>query len=422
MSGDATDATRAHSSPKQRAKAGHHPVLISAFPQSRALLLPEPGKEVGRKWFDLFGIVDPEISGKHLRFTKAGATIYLEDAGSRNGTWLNGQTLGRGEKVPLADGAIVRIGGTLLVYRSSFSGAVEPDEPLGDMVGPYGLRRVARALTAFGEIRPSNVLIHGETGTGKELLARAVAQRLDRDDPYVAVNVAGVAAGVFESQLFGHVAGAFSDARQASKGVVQHHDGGAIFLDEIGELPLGLQPKLLRLLENREVLPVGADRPSTVDVLVIAATNRNLEQMAEEATFRRDLYARLAEAHIALPPLRERIEDMYAIASHILVDQSGPIDPESIEVEAIERMMLHSWPNNMRGLIALFRQIRAVDPQPGIRKWAVDDVLGNLDTPASGQLSRALVDEALAACGGNETQAARRLGVTRGKLRRFLNR
>ena len=235
--------------------------------------------------------------------------------------------------------------------------------------------------------------------------------------------MAGVASGVFESQLFGHVAGAFSDARQAAKGVVQHHEGGAVFLDEIGELPLGLQPKLLRLLENREILPVGAESPTEVDILLIAATNRDLQTLAEEAKFRRDLYARLAEAQIPIPPLRERVEDLYAIARSILAKEPDPIDPQTIEVEAMERMMLDPWLNNVRGLIALFRQLRTVDSEPGIRRWAVDDVLGSLSLPAStGHLSKALVEDALSACDGNETQAARRLGVTRGKLRRFLGR
>jgi transcriptional regulator with AAA-type ATPase domain len=423
MSGHTIDATREHSLPQRPIAASGGPALICAFPQSSATLLPAFDVEVGRKWFGAFDVVDDEISGKHLRFSKAGSAIFIEDVGSRNGTWLNGQALVRGERALLADGGILRLGRTLLVYRERFDGLLEPSAPLDAMTGPYGLRGVRRALSALQRSGPANVLIQGETGTGKELLAHAVARSLDREQPYAAINVAGVAAGVFESQLFGHVAGAFSDARQASKGVVQSHDGGAVFLDEIGELPLALQPKLLRLLENREILPVGAERPTQVDVLLIAATNRDLNSMAEEATFRRDLFARLAQAQIKLPALRERAEDLPAIA-RVLLD-AGPeaVPAESIEVEAMERMMLDPWPNNIRGLIALFSQIRAIDTKPGIRKWAVDDVLGTLSAPSSsGQLSRALIEEAIQACDGNETQAARRLGVTRGKLRRFLAR
>src|SRR6185312_9661983 len=185
------------------------------------------------------------------------------------------------------------------------------------LVGPYGLRAVAQPLEGLPRSRPGNVLVEGETGAGKELLARAAAAALGRASPFAAVNVAGLARGVFESQMFGHVAGAFSDARGASPGIVAAHEGGTLFLDEIGELDLDLQAKLLRLLENREVLPVGAQRPVRVDVLVVAATNRDLQVMVERGGFRRDLYARLAMARIHLPALRERREDLVAVAAEL---------------------------------------------------------------------------------------------------------
>src|SRR5262249_51994170 len=161
---------------------------------------------------------------------------------------------------PLDDGAVLRFGRTIFVVREQLLGSFEPAPPVGDLVGPFGLRGVAHAVASLAQSRPSNVLIEGETGVGKELTARAVAAALRREARFAAVNVAGLVAGVFESQMFGHVAGAFSGARASALGIVVAHDGGTVFLDEIGELDLDLQAKLLRLLANREVMPVGAER------------------------------------------------------------------------------------------------------------------------------------------------------------------
>jgi DNA-binding NtrC family response regulator len=265
------------------------------------------------------------------------------------------------------------------------------------------------------------VLIEGETGVGKELVARAVAATLGRQTPFAAVNVAGIAHGVFESQMFGHVAGAFSGARGAGEGIVRAQDGGALFLDEIGELGLELQAKLLRLLENRELLPVGASRPLQVDVLILAATNRDLEAMVERGTFRRDLLARLAMARLRLPPLRDRAEDIFAVARELGRRAGVVLESERVEVEAVERLMLERWPANVRQLDAALAAVRGADPAPGLRLWALEKVLGPspIGKPA---LTRVAVDAALAAAGGNVTAAAEQLGVSRGRLLRFRKR
>jgi DNA-binding NtrC family response regulator len=296
------------------------------------------------------------------------------------------------------------------------------------MIGPFGLREVATALAAIELMRPSNVLIRGETGTGKELAARAVAAALDRSAPYVAINVASIPSGVFEGQVFGHVAGAFSGAKKAGKGVVAAHDGGTVFFDEIGELSLDLQPKLLRLLENREIQPVGGERPITVDVALIAATHRDLEAMVEADRFREDLFARMAPVTLTLPPLRRRPEDVFAILAAIARRGGASLEPADVEVEAVERLLRDPWPTNVRGLHALWTRLQMTDPRPGLRAWAIREILGpapeaTAESPASPEptpLTRESVTEALAACEHNESRAARRLGVSRGKLRRFL--
>jgi DNA-binding NtrC family response regulator len=221
--------------------------------------------------------------------------------------------------------------------------------------------------------------------------------------------------------MFGHVAGAFSDARSASAGIAVAHEGGTLFLDEIGELCIELQAKLLRLLENREVLPVGAQRPVRVNVLVVAATNRNLEEMVQRGTFRRDLFARLAMARIHIPALRERNEDIFSVACELTRRAGGALAAEEVEVEAVERLLLEPWPGNVRELDAALAAMRRVDPEPGLRLWALEEVLGE-SRGHKLALTQEMVDAAIEAAAGNVTAAAEQLGVSRGKLLRFRRR
>lgn len=391
-----------------------------AFPQSIGLPLPPMREAVGRDWFEAFQAPDRQISSRHFALSRPGGQLHLEDAGSRNGTFVNGTKLRAGERVPLSDGAIVRVGNTLLVLRTELIGPLTPAAPLGALVGPFGLRHVATVMSALASHPPPNVLIEGETGTGKELAAAAVHALLRRGRAYVAVNIAGVAAGVFESQLFGHAAGAFSGATRDARGLLVANDGGTVFLDELGDLPLELQPKLLRLLENREVFAVGAERPRRVDVLLIGATNRRLDEMVDAGTFRRDLLARFGGARIELPPLRERPEDVPAILAATLDRRGVALDPSLVEIEAMERLLLHEWRANVREVSAVLDRLSVLEPLPALRAWATERVLGAAPSSRGGQLVRDQVEAALAAAGGNETEAAKRLGVSRGKLRRFL--
>ncbi|MCL4750468.1 MAG: sigma 54-interacting transcriptional regulator [Myxococcales bacterium] len=411
--------TEEHRAPEPLGTESAEPALILAFPLPAALPLPPAGEAVGRDWLAKHGVEDSRVSGAHLVFTRAAGSLFLADAGSRNGTWVDGERLNPGDRAKLSDGAVIRIGRKVLVYREELRGPREASAQLGELVGPFGLRHVAESMTAIRLRPPRCVLIEGETGTGKELVAGALAQLLRPGKPYVAVNVAGIAAGVFESQLFGHVAGAFSGAGKGSRGIIASHDGGTVFLDEIGELPLELQPKLLRLLENGESLPVGADRPLRVDVLIVGATNRDLEEMTEAGRFRRDLLARFA-AVIEVPPLRERAEDLFAIAAARAAKMGEVYDPARVEVEAVERLMLHPWRANVRELHSVLDRVAAIDPPPALRLAAVTQLLGVTPSQRTGVLTRERVQAALAACAGNQSAAARQLGVSRGQLLRFL--
>lgn len=411
-------STSEHRGPAQPLGARRRPALVCAFPRPAALAVPDSGTVIGRGWLAEHALADTEVSGAHLRVDRRGGVLRIADAGSRNGTWVNGARLGPRDLVTIEDGAVVRLGRTVFVFREELAGGFEPSPPVGGLVGPYGLRSVTEPLAGLARSRPGNVLVEGETGTGKELVARAAAAALGRETPFAAVNVAGVARGVFESQMFGHVAGAFSDARTASPGIVVAHEGGALFLDEIGELDLDLQAKLLRLLENREVLPVGAQRPVKVDVLVVAATNRDLEEMVESGRFRRDLFARLAMARLRIPPLRARCEDVFSVARELAQRASQPLPPADVEVEAVERLLLSPWPNNVRELDATLAAVRRLDPEPGLRLWALEEVMGEA-RPQKFALTQDVVEAAVAAAGGNVTAAAEKLGVSRGKLLRF---
>jgi MoxR-like ATPase len=401
-------STSEHRSPVEPQIGRRRPALICAFPRPAALALPDSGTVIGRAWLAERGLADTEVSSGHLRVDRAGGALRVADVGSRNGTWVNGSRLAPRDLTPLDDGAVLRLGRTIFVYREELQGPLDPAPPVGKLVGPYGLRGVAQPLAGLPRSRPSNVLIEGETGVGKELVARAAAAALGREAPFAAVNAAGVARGVFESQMFGHVAGAFSDARTASPGIVVAHDGGTLFLDEIGELDLELQAKLLRLLENREVLPVGAQRPTLVDILVVAATNRDLEEMVERGAFRRDLFARLAMARVRVPPLRERCEDIFSVARELVRRAGGDLSAEEVEVEAMERLLLEPWPGNVRELDAALAAVRRLDPAPGLRLWALAEVLGE----ARGQktaLTQEVVESAIEMAGGNVTAAAEKL-------------
>lgn len=419
----ATDmpSTSEHRGPVRPEGGRSRQALVCAFPRPIALTLPDSGTVIGRSWLAQRGLDDTEVSSRHVQLDRAGGTLRVADAESRNGTWVQGSRLAPRDLTPLDDGAVLRMGRTVFVFREQLTGSFEPAPPIGGLIGPFGLRSVSEPLAGLASSPPSNVLVEGETGVGKELVARATATALGRAAPFAAINVAGIARGVFDSHLFGHVAGAFSDARTASPGIVVAHDGGTIFLDEIGELDLDLQAKLLRLLENREVLPVGAQRPIHVNVLVVAATNQNLEAMIERGAFRRDLFARLAMARIRIPALRERREDIFHVASELARRAGFALSVEDVEVEALERLLLEPWPGNVRELDAALGSARRLDSKPGLRLWALEEMLGDLRRHKP-PLTQESVDAAVEAAGGNVTAAASKLGVSRGKLLRLRKR
>lgn len=210
----------------------------------------------------------------------------------------------------------------------------------------------------------ATVLILGESGTGKELIARALHRLSPRaQNRFVAINCAALTESLIESELFGHVKGAFTGAHESTEGKFEYAHGGTLFLDEIGDMPLSTQAKLLRVLENREIVPVGANAPRPVDVRILAATNRDLRARAADGRFREDLFWRLAVVTVELPPLRERLEDLPLLAEHflrLLREKHGhPVT--HIDEGLLRRLRAHSWPGNVRELRNLIETMTVLD-------------------------------------------------------------
>jgi DNA-binding NtrC family response regulator len=288
----------------------------------------------------------------------------------------------------------------------------------------------------------ASVLIRGETGTGKEVVARLIhgaSQR--RAGPFVAVNVSAIPEALAESELFGHVRGAFTGADKARTGRFVAAQGGTLFLDEIGEMPRGVQVKLLRALQEREVTPVGASEPVPVDVRVVAATHRDLEGMIEEGTFREDLFYRLDVVPIEIPPLRERRQDIPALAEHFRGEvnaREGRSVP-GFALDVVQRLGAYEWPGNVRELenlverlvvVASNRMVVMNDLPAHLRTTVVDLENATLDLPETGvdlrifltQLEERLIAQALERTGGNKNRAAELLGMNRTTLVEKLRR
>ena len=293
-------------------------------------------------------LTDRMASRVHCEIRVKPNAIVVRDAGSTNGTTCEAVRIFDGE-VPA--GAVLRIGSTSVRIEVGDEPAfvdVSSAESFGELVGTsVEMRRVYAMLERIAA-SDTTVLVQGDTGTGKDVVARSIhAASKRRDQPFVPLDCGAVPENLFESELFGHARGAFSGAVADRKGVIEEADGGTLFLDEIGELPLGMQAKFLRAIETRSVRRVGANTARPVDVRIIAATNRPLARAVNEGTFREDLYYRLAVVEVALPALRARRDDIGMLASHFHRSLGGQGDlPQSFLAMVAQR----SFPGNVREL------------------------------------------------------------------------
>src|SRR3989338_3766351 len=274
---------------------------------------------IGKRENNDFILTDKTVSRNHLEIEYSSDSFLLRDLDSTNGTYLNGS---RVKEAYLSPGDMIKVGNSTIEFVAFDEKVkIEPSdkEEFGNLVGKS--RKMRQIFAILEKISPTNatVIIEGETGTGKELVARAVHDHSSRKEkPFVVFDCSAVAPNLIESELFGHEKGSFTGAVKARRGAFEAAEGGTIFLDEIGELSLDLQPKLLRALEQREITRVGSNTPVKVDVRVICATNRNLRKEVAENRFREDLYYRLSVVKISIPSLRERSEDVEPIAERLL--------------------------------------------------------------------------------------------------------
>ncbi len=379
---------------------------------------------------------DPMVSRFHCRLVREEGGWKVRDTGSLNGTKVDGVRI-RDCDLP-ADG-VLSVGDSLVRVRAGEATTqefVSLVPAFGAIAGTSLTMRKLFGLLEKVATSDINVLIEGESGTGKELVATEIVQRGARaDKAFVIVDCGAISPNLVESELFGHVRGAFTGADRDRIGAFEAADGGTVFLDEIGELPIELQPKLLRALEAREIRRVGETRARKVNVRVVSATNRDLEREVNRSRFREDLYFRLAVLQVRVPPLRERLEDLLILIRVFLSALGVPDQERLFPPQVLQEMSKHDWPGNVRELrnyversvvlqSATLNLRRANPSSPALTSGAVDIRIpfkiakdGAVDTFERGYLA-ALLES----CGGNMSKAARTAGMDRMYLHRLVQK
>ena len=408
-------------------------VLPAAFPLSKKAVV------LGRDSTCDIPLQVTAVSRRHAEISFTRGTFQVRDLGSTNGTLVDGQ---RVDEAPLEPNGELRIGD--VIFKFVERGALEQvhygiDGRLRDgmerltkggtaLIGGYQMDLVSAALE---QIAPSelSVLILGESGTGKEVAARELHDKSGRKGRFAAVNCAALPENLIESELFGYKKGAFSGADRDKVGLIQAADGGTLLLDEIGDMPLSAQAKLLRVLQAKEILPVGATKPEPVNVRVVAATHRDLGRLQKEGRFRRDLFARLNEFAIHLPPLRDRKEDIFRLTRFFLERHGRP--ELALNFPFVAGLLHHDWPYNVRELESAVKRAAALAEGtilteahlPESVKQAIEDyaqaprLSSTLEIPAEADLRELLQKEA-----GNVAAVGRHLGKARMQVHRWMKR
>jgi DNA-binding NtrC family response regulator len=381
---------------------------------------------------------DPLVSGRHVELSVEGAAIRVKDLGSTNGTWIGPNRIGD-SLVPV--GTVLVIGKTRIHLRGRDLNEVRPSAAtaFGELVGrSIAMRQLYGVLERVAKT-DATVFMDGETGTGKELVAKAIhAESGRKRGPFKVLDCSAVVAELISSELFGHVRGAFTGADRDREGLFEAASGGTLFLDELDSLPEALQSNLLRVLESRTITRVGDQRERAVDVRLIAASRRPPEDLVDEGKLRDDLHFRLAVVRLTLPPLRDRLEDLPGLCSALL-ERAGAGHIAVEEGSALERLRGHPWPGNVRELRNALEGGLALAPTDATRLEDLPLRLRAARSVSGGELHSSLpykeakeavvagwegryLAQAFDAHGGNLSRTAEALGLSRMHLRTLLTR
>lgn len=417
--------------------------VVSGPLQGREIMVESEVYSIGSSEQNDLVIRDSAVSRRHCQIERLPDGFKIRDCGSTNGTFVQGVKV---SEAFLDHGAELQLGHTRIVFC-----------PLDETI-EYGLSRSSRFGELIGQSIPMRhvfyqaeryagadvpVLIEGETGTGKDMLAESLHMKSARKDkPFIVIDCAALAEDLIASELFGHVKGAFTGAARDRTGAFEAADGGTVFIDEIGTLSAGLQPKLLRVLERKEIKKVGSNSVKKIDVRVICATNRKMEDEIKAGRFREDLFYRISTVRIEMPPLRKRRDDIPLLAKAFLQERLGENAMEMVANfdKAMATFARYDWPGNVRELrhiveLASLSERRPVDLEPylaaghGMTQSAVSRPVFNADRPfkdAKNSLvtgfEKEYVEDLLARHDGNISRAARQAGIERAYLQRLIKK
>ena len=425
-------------------------LIISGPLQGREVLLNRDTFTIGSGVHNDLVVQDTTVSRRHCEILIDSAGYQIRDLESTNGTQVQGVHV---TSARLAPGAEIQIGKTRIVFcplQESSDIPLSRSESFGHMLGrSVAMRRIFYLAETYSP-SDATIMITGETGTGKEILAEEIHNHSHRrDKPYIVIDCAAISKELIESELFGHVKGSFTGANNDRQGAFELADGGTVFLDEIGDLSPELQPKLLRVLEKREIRRVGCNKVRKINVRIISATNRNLANEVNEGRFREDLYYRLSVVHLELPPLRRRREDIPLLAKQFLIslqgenalDQIGDVD------KTMDVLKRHEWPGNVRELrnlieLAFYSERRPVDlsaflgigslrnsqkapaPQESAeaRSFAADKPFKDAKNDLIEEFEKAYLADLLGRNKQNVSRAAREAGIERAYLQRLIRK